>query len=148
MRHVNSQTESTRWALRNHSVRSSIRATHQKVIVLLAARRTAHATVPPPLLNPKTLAPYLRHHPFAVETKGRRSEERREEKLGHVVIDPRRSSPKIGWDSSPLFVFPISMSFSCCSWWCRLFGCGDSDVSNSLVWFSLWNVYFTPIKFY
>ena len=67
-----------------------------KLLDSQAHATVTNATVPPPLLNPKTLAPYLRHHPFAVETKGRRSEERREEKLGHVVIDPRRSSPKIG----------------------------------------------------
>ena len=65
--------------------------------------------------------PSVRRH-FLLPWKERREEgeeeKRREGKLGHVFVDPRRSSPKTCWDSSPLSVFPISMVFPCCSWWC------------------------------
>ena len=57
-----------------------------------------YSTAPFPYPKPSPLlAPPL---PFAVETK-----ERREGKLGHVVVDPHHSSPKTGWGSSPLSVF-------------------------------------------
>ena len=97
----------------------------QKVIVFLVARRagphysTCALQYPSPFwtLSPSSLpAP-----PFSV-TRSRKEkgeeEKRREGKLGHVFVDPRRSSPKTCWDSSPLSVFPISMVFPCCSWWC------------------------------
>ena len=86
-----------------------------KKLVFLVARRGAHATVTPP--NPKAVAPYLRRHPFLPW------KQRREEKLGHVFVDPHRSSPRTGWDFSPLSVFPISMAFPRCSCWCRLVWC-------------------------
>jgi len=67
-----------------------------------------------------------------VETKERRGreEKRREGKLGHVFVDPPGSSPKTGWDSSPLFIFPFSMTFPCCSWWCRLVWCSAARMET------------------
>jgi hypothetical protein len=39
-------------------------------------------------------------------------EKRREGKLGHVVIDPHRSSPETGWGFFPLSIFPHLGGFS------------------------------------
>ena len=70
--------------------------------------------------------PSLRRH-FLLPWKQRREEgeeeKRRKRKLGHVVVNPHRSSPKTGWGSSPLSVFPISMAFPCFLWSCRLVWC-------------------------
>jgi hypothetical protein len=86
---------------------------------------------PPPIPNPKPLAPTcaatpLPVHPIARAPKNRegrgrgrgREEKRREGKLARACR--RRSSPKTGWGSFPLSIFPISMVFPHCSWWCRL----------------------------
>jgi len=78
-----------------------------------------------PFVNPKPSP--LPAPPFAV-TRSRKErgegeeEKRREGKLGHVFVDPRHSSPKTDWGSSPLFDFPISMVFPLCSWWCPMCG--------------------------
>jgi len=78
-----------------------------------------------PFVNPKPSP--LPAPPFAV-TRSRKErgegeeEKRREGKLGHVFVDPCRSSPKTGWSSSPLSVFLISMVFPRCSWWCPMCG--------------------------
>ena len=67
--------------------------------------------------------PSLRRHslsPWKQRREEGEEEKRREGKLGHVFVDPPGSSPKTGWDSSPLFIFPFSMTFPHCSWWCRL----------------------------
>ena len=103
----------TRWLRRARWVHSVWLSTcrvwslNQKVMVFLAARR---AGTP------------LRRHSLAWKNREGRWRGR-EGKLGHVFVDPHRSSPKTGWDSSPLSVFPISMAFSCCSWWCRPVWC-------------------------
>jgi len=70
--------------------------------------------------------PSLRRHslsPWKQRREEGEEEKRRKRKLGHVVVNPHRSSPKTGWGSSPLSVFSISMAFSRCSWWCRLVWC-------------------------
>jgi len=81
---------------------------------------STRATVPLPFLNLN-----LRRHPQIERTERVEGEEekRREGRLEHVFVDPRRSTPKIGWGSFPLSVFPISIACSRCSWWSRLVWC-------------------------
>jgi hypothetical protein len=71
-----------------------------------------------PLANPKAVTPPCAATLFCRGNKGE-DEKRKRGELGHVFIDPRRSSPKIGWGSFPLSVFPHLHGFPRCSWWCH-----------------------------
>jgi len=57
-----------------------------------------------------------------IESGEGEEEKRKEGRLGHAAVRRRRSFPKTSWDSFPLSVFPISMVFPHCSWWCCLAG--------------------------
>ena len=46
----------------------------------------------------------------------------------HTLESKEFKLSRIGWDSFPLSVSPISMVFPRCSWWCCLVWCGAARV--------------------